>query len=98
LRSGADYNTWIISSTEPDARLLHGFEHWQDVEGQYIRFLIEEMLVDLGMVQTGQLTDQPESQVFQIMPLFSKSLNPEENSSCQKRTSRFWLAGMESSK
>ena len=78
LRSGADYNTWIISSTEPDARLLHGFEHWQDVEGQYIRFLIEEMLVDLGMVQTGQLTDQPESQVFQIMPLFSKSLNPEE--------------------
>lgn len=77
LRSGADYNTWIISSTDPDARLLHGFEHWQDVEGQYIRFLIEEMLVDLGMVQTGQLTDQPESQVFQIMPLFSKSLNPE---------------------
>ena len=76
LRSGADYNTWIISSTDPDARLLHGFEHWQDVEGQYIRFLIEEMLVDLGMVQTGQLTDQPESQVFQIMPLFSKSLNP----------------------
>ena len=78
LRSGADYNTWIISSTDPDARLLHGFEHWQDVEGQYIRFLIEEMLVDLGMVQTGQLTDQPESQVFQIMPLFSKSLNPGE--------------------
>ncbi|MEN6531978.1 MAG: helicase-associated domain-containing protein, partial [Anaerolineaceae bacterium] len=78
LRSGADYNTWIISSTDPDARLLHGFEHWQDVEGQYIRFLIEEMLVYLGMVQTGQLTDQPESQVFQIMPLFSKSLNPGE--------------------
>ena len=78
LRSGADYNTWIISSTDPDARLLHGFEHWQDVEGQYIRFLIEEMLVDLGMVQTGQLTNQPESQVFQIMPLFSKSLNPGE--------------------
>ncbi len=77
LRSGADYNTWIISSTDPDGSLLHGFEHWQDVEGQYIRFLIEEMLVDLGMVQTGQLTDQPESQVFQIMPLFSKSLNPE---------------------
>ena len=76
LRSGADYNTWIISSTDPDARLLHGFEHWQDVEGQYIRFLIEEMLVDLGMVQTGQLTDQPESQVFQIKPLFSKSLKP----------------------
>lgn len=76
LRSGADYNTWIISSTDPDARLLHGFEHWQDVEGQYIRFLIEEMLVDLGMVQTGQLTNQPESQVFQIKPLFSKSLKP----------------------
>lgn len=78
LRSGADYNTWIISSTEPDACLLHGFEHWQDVEGQYIRFLVEEILVDLGMVQTGHLTDQPESQVFQIMPLYFKLLNLEE--------------------
>ncbi len=77
LRSGAEYNTWIISSTGPDARLLHGFEHWQDVEGQYIRFLISELLFDMGMVQTGQLKDQPESQVFQITPWFSASLHPE---------------------
>ena len=78
LRSGSDYNTWIISSANPEARLLHGFEHWQDVEGQYIRFLISEVLFDLGMAQIGKLTDQPETQVFQIMPRFSKSLNPEE--------------------
>lgn len=74
LRSGAEYNTWIISSTGPDARLLHGFEHWQDVEGQYIRFLITDLLADLGMVQTGRLTDQPESQVFQVTSAFSKLL------------------------
>jgi hypothetical protein len=78
LRSGTDYNTWIISSTDPETRLLHGFEHWQDVEGQYIRFLITELLVDLGMLQIGQLTDQPESHVFQITPRFSKLRNPEE--------------------
>jgi hypothetical protein len=77
LRSGAEYNTWIISSTGPETRLLHGFEHWQDVEGQYIRFLIAEMLFDLGMVQIGQLKDQPESQVFQITPWFSASFHPE---------------------
>lgn len=78
LRNGAEYNTWIISSAEPSPRLLHGFEHWQDVEGQYIRFLISELLFDLGMVQTGQLKDQPESQVFQLTPWFSASLHPEE--------------------
>jgi len=77
LRSGADYNTWIISSADTDARLLHGFDHWQDVEGQYIRFIITELLVDLGMAKTGQLTDQPESQVFQITPWFSRLLSPE---------------------
>ena len=86
LRSGAEYNTWIISSAGPDARLLHGFEHWQAVEGQYIRFFIEELLRDLGMAQIGQLSDQPEKQVFQLTPWFSKLLRldeqlelPEEN-------------------
>ena len=78
LRSGAEYNTWIISSADPEARLLHGFEHWQDVEGQYIRFLIEELLVDLGMAQTGQLTEQPEIHMFQITPWFSRLLSREE--------------------
>lgn len=77
LRSGAEYNTWIISSAEPDVRLLHGFEHWQDVEGQYIRFLITELLVDLGMAQTGQISDQPERQVFQITSWFSKVLRSD---------------------
>jgi len=78
LRSGTEYNTWIISSAAPDARLLHGFEHWQEVEGQYIRFLLTELLVDLGMLQIGQLTEQPEIQVFLITQWFSKSLNLEE--------------------
>ncbi len=79
LRSGADYNTWIISSAEPEARLLHGFEHWHAVEGQYIRFLIEDLLVDLGMAQVGYLTDQPESRVFQVAPWFSKLLRSDES-------------------
>lgn len=60
LRGGTDYNTWIISSTGPDARLLHGFEHWQDVEGQYVRFLIADLLVVFGLAQTGQVAEQPE--------------------------------------
>jgi hypothetical protein len=77
LRSGADYNTWILSGADPEARLLHGFEHWQDVEGQYIRFLIEELLVSLGMVQVGSLTDQSESQVFLVTPWFSKLLRSD---------------------
>ncbi len=78
LRSGAEYNTWIISSADPEARLLHGFEHWQDVEGQYILFLIEELLVHLGMAQTGQLTEQPKIHMFQITPWFSRLLSREE--------------------
>ena len=88
LRSGADYNTWIISSADSEARLLHGFEHWHAVEGQYIRFLIEEILVYLGMAQVGYLTDQPESTAFQVTPWFSKLLRsdaslelPEEDQS-----------------
>lgn len=74
LRTGTEYNTWIISSTDADARLLHGIDHWQDVEGKYIRFLITEILVGFGLLQTGQRADQPDSLVFQILPWFSKLL------------------------
>ncbi len=77
LRTGADSNTWIISSAEPEARLLHGFEHWHEVEGQVIRFLIEELLVNLGMAQVGVLGDQPESKVFRVSPWFSKLLHSD---------------------
>ena len=77
LRSGADYNTWIISTSDASARLLHSFEHWRDVEGQYIRFLIAEVLVYLGMVRTGKLLNQSEDLVFQVSPGFSGLLSPD---------------------
>ena len=77
LRGGTDYNTWIISSTGPDARLLHGFEHWQDVEGQYVRFLIADLLVVFGLAQTGQVAEQPESQTFRLTPWFGQVLGSE---------------------
>jgi len=93
LRSGTEYNTWIISSSDQDARLLHGFDHWQDVEGQYIRFLITELLTDLGMIQTGQLSDQPDSQVFQITPWFSKLLNLDERLDLPEENQRVLVGG-----
>lgn len=77
LRSGADYNTWIISTSDASACLLHGFEHWRDVEGQYIRFLNAQVLVYLGMVRTGKLLNQSEDLVFQVLPEFSGLLSPD---------------------
>jgi len=63
------------------------------VEGQYIRFLITELLTDLGMVQTGQLSDQPDSQVFQITPWFSKLLNLDERLDLPEENQRVLVGG-----
>lgn len=93
LRSGAEYNTWIISSTGSDAQLLHGFDHWQDVEGEYIRFLLTELLVDLGMAQDGQLNNQPEGHVFQITSSFSKLLSLEEKLELQEENQPVLVGG-----
>ena len=79
LRSGTEYNTWIISSNGSAPRLLHGFEHWNDVEGQYIRFLISEILPVFGLVRVGSLAEDSSCSLFQLTPWFFSVLRQNQN-------------------
>lgn len=74
LRSGTDFNRWIISSTSPEHQLLHGFDHWRDVEGQYILFFVQHILTDFGLVRTGSLSDDSTADFFQLTPWFFQML------------------------
>lgn len=48
-RPAGDYDSWYIRSTET-GRYLRGFEHWEDVDGALIRFMILGPLHWMGIV------------------------------------------------
>lgn len=50
-RPDGDYSVWYLR--DRDGRPLLGFEHWDEVEGALIRYLITQPLYWLGVVELG---------------------------------------------
>jgi hypothetical protein len=48
-RPASDYDSWIIRDTQSD-EYLRGFEHWEDVDGALIRYLLTGPLHWLGII------------------------------------------------
>jgi hypothetical protein len=53
-RPGGDYDSWYIYDRQ--SRLLMGFEHWAEVEGALIRYLLTHILLMLEIVEVGATT------------------------------------------
>ena len=51
-RPDGDYNTWYLRRRD-DSIFLRGFERWDEVEGELLRWLLVGPLSWLGVVQTG---------------------------------------------
>jgi len=59
-RPAGDFDSWLIRR-EADNAFMHGFEHWEDVEGALIRYFVTGPLfwlgiVDLSSAETGGIT------------------------------------------
>lgn len=62
LRPDGNYSTWFVRSRS-SGEYLQGFEHWDEVEGAYLRFLILGPLFWMNVVETRR-DDTPGSQIF----------------------------------
>ena len=51
-RSGGDYDSWFIKKKGSD-EFIRGFNHWDDVEGALLRYLITGPLHWLGLLNLG---------------------------------------------
>jgi hypothetical protein len=47
-RPGGDFDSWYLRRRAPEGEFLRGFEHWEAVEGAYLRHLIAGPLFALG--------------------------------------------------
>ena len=52
LRSGGEYDTWIIRELDSD-RYIKGFENWERVEGALLRAMINGPLFWMGFIELG---------------------------------------------
>lgn len=67
---------WFIRKAE-NSLFLRGFEHWDDVEGALIRYLINGPLHWLGMTDLGRGKDKTDT-TFKLNPAFFRFLNKDK--------------------
>jgi hypothetical protein len=65
-RPGGDYNSWYIYNRQ--GQLLMGFEHWVEVEGALIRYLLTHILLMLGVIEVGTATAGGDPTSFRLTP------------------------------
>jgi len=53
LRTGGEYDAWFVKNRETGA-YLSGFAHWYEIEGAYIRYMINGPLFWLGIIDLGK--------------------------------------------
>jgi hypothetical protein len=71
-RPAGEYDSWFIKRTT-DGSYLRGFDHWDDVEGELIRFFIKGILYWLGLANLAANAKNSEPTAFRI----TGSLDPE---------------------
>jgi hypothetical protein len=59
-RPASDYDSWIVRDTRND-QYLRGFEHWDDVDGALIRYLLIGPLHWLGLLDLAVPTEETAS-------------------------------------
>lgn len=62
-RRGGDYDTWFIRSLST-GEFLRGFEHWDDIEGALLSFLISGPLFWLGIMELAAVPDGERATAF----------------------------------
>lgn len=66
-RSGGDYDSWYIRR-EGSQDFLRGFDHWFDIDGELVSYLINKPLHWLGFVDLGSTKMGESPSVFRITP------------------------------
>lgn len=69
VRSGGDYQAWFIRGRNSED-FLSGFEHWDDVEGALLRYLLSGPLHWLGLADLGEGEEGTRPLSFRLTPSF----------------------------
>ncbi len=66
-RPASGFDSWMLRSADSGA-FLHGFEHWDAVDGEFLRAMIRGPLHWMGMLDLGSRSAQEPPAVFRLSP------------------------------
>ncbi len=72
-RPGGDYDSWMIRSRK-NGNNLRGYEHWDQVEGALIRYILQGPLHWLGYIDLGVSSKRVPPEAFRLS-IFAESLD-----------------------
>lgn len=75
-RPSGDYDSWFIRKAG-GGEYLRGFEHWDEVDGALLRYLVRGPLHSLGLVDLGSSDEQSVS-FFRLSGLWSAFIDGEK--------------------
>jgi len=75
-RPGGDFDSWYLKRSDNGA-FLQGFEHWDQIEGALLRFMINGPLHWLGAADLGSPAAQRDASAFRLTPLAAALTDPE---------------------
>lgn len=67
-RPAGNYDTWFIKNAETD-EYLNGFNHWDEVDGAFLRYMITGPFYWLGLVDLGYGANDDKASAFKITTL-----------------------------
>jgi hypothetical protein len=76
-RSSGEYDLWFIRRAE-NSLFLRGFDHWDNVDGALIRYLINGPLHWLGMIDLGRGKEKTDT-AFKLTPAFFAHFNQQNS-------------------
>ena len=76
-RPAGDYDSWFIKRAS-DGQYLRGFQHWDEVDGALIRYLITNILFWLGQVDLGIAEGSNQPTAFRIINIESRIASIED--------------------
>lgn len=76
-RPAGDFDAWYLTNS-PAGEFLRGFQHWDQVEGALIRFMISGPLHWFGLIDLGKPQERDWISAFRLTPLASIFLHGEE--------------------
>ncbi len=90
LRSGGEYDAWIIKEIST-GQYLKGFEHWDQVEGAFLRASIRGPLHWMGLVDSGAKPRAKNSGVFRLSKWAPDLLAGKDAAYTQTESSTFTI-------
>ncbi len=64
-RPAGDYDSWFVKS-KVSGEYLRGFQHWDDIDGRLVRFLVTGPLYWLGILELASLDDRQPVMAFRL--------------------------------